>query len=339
MSEFIKPNEVERGFSLIGTPKTLETKNKGFVLIDTPEELRESVLTRIAQINDLITDNINPEEIDRLDSILREPSNISGDVDTVAALFSKYLFNVIDRTDATREELTRNQIFLQYFNQLKDKAPEIINAASYGIFAPTYFRELVSYKNRVGSSRVHKSLLVGALTVNSAQEYLSVIHSAFKNSKSLIIDIDTSTLHRLPESQEMDGMHTSFSDKTFDTVHTNYLLHQLSDPKSRDIKTPNKIPLVEKFFNEVYRLLKPNGELIMVESDFNTIFNSNDPVPFLKEILFNSGFKEVRFMRSEYFLNLSDVARLTRCNSGCATLLETAKTKISNNSLTIITSK
>lgn len=340
MSEFIKPNETERGFSLVGAPQTLETEKKGFVLVDTPEELTVAVSARISQINDLISDNTDPKEMDSLASILREPSNISSDVDNTA-LLSKYLFKRFGRTDATREELVRGQIFLQYFSQIENRYSDTVTASSYGVFAPTYFRELVSYKTRVGDSRVHKSLLVGALTVNSAQEYLSVVHSVFKNSKSLIIDIDASTLHQLPESQEMDGIHTSFSDKTFDTIHTNYLLHQLRDSEGSNIETPNKIPLLESFFKESHRLLKPNGELIMVESDFGNIFdsNSNNPVPILKEILFRSGFKKISFKRAERFLELSDVARLTRCSFGNTELFKTPQTEIYNYALSIVASK
>lgn len=187
-------------------------------------------------------------------------------------LLGKYIlpptkFLDIFTNDATHEEALRlfqerRARFHHYAESILHLAPQ---ALSYGLQAPSYRAALLAYRKETKSGEAHKSLLIGALTIDTVQEYETVVHGVFPEAQTAIIDLEGVETKKGNNFSFASGLSTPFASNTFDTVHTNSILHHLEGALS-DRK--NRIQL----FQEAYRILRPGGMLIMVEANLPWIY-------------------------------------------------------------------
>lgn len=171
-------------------------------------------------------------------------------------LFKKYLGNT-ENVDDFRVFQERGQQFAQLVEARLDLKPQ---SYSYGLFYPNYLRALNQYPDAKTKSD-HTSLLVGALTPDTVQEYASCVKSVFSKAKCLITDIEGVTTTKNSETQFVfgDAQKLPFRSGSIDTLHTNILLLHMEDPTSQNCGNE------QSFFDEAQRVLKPGGQLLLVE--------------------------------------------------------------------------
>ena len=311
-----------------------------FVMLDPDrEELKNSILSRIGQINDLRLKEISEEEIIKLYPFFRRNNPLP---EELLPLYLKYIGGSIDQYTAV-EGITKKEMFCQYVERLglnKIGTDSKETSASYGLFAPSYIEGLLPYQKEVGENYPCQSLLVGARTINSVQEFLAVNHAIFPRSENTVIDINTDCLYGSPDCEERSALKTSYKDNRFDTIQTNYLLVNLISSKNRVQGNPIDRRTFPYFFlKEAFRILKNNGRLIMVEGDFRS---GTERHLFTQEYLLEVGFKKenLQLINAGEFLDLTDVARLTRCSHGNQPLLrEGQSTESKKDALLIIAKK
>ena len=152
------------------------------------------------------------------------------------------------------------------------------SVCTYGLFLPFYLRALLNYKEESSQDQPHRALLVGALAVNTINEFKSTARSVFPNAKINVIDLSGSETCRVKGFCFANGLHLPFSESSFDTIHTNMLFHSKSF-----IRGGGSLQKARKaFFDESVKCLKPGGRLILVEGVFNDSENGEDEVSMLK---------------------------------------------------------
>ncbi|RJQ38514.1 hypothetical protein C4559_01860 [Candidatus Microgenomates bacterium] len=160
------------------------------------------------------------------------------------------------------------------------------NCLSYGLFIPSYIK---MFRADEGDCLKHRSLLVGALSIDSVAEYKATIEKLYPLSNCLTIDIEGKETAKFQGFCFADGLKTPFLKDSFGSVYTNMLLNSLKH--SEETKTLAG----EKFFKEMYRIIKPKGDLLMVEGNLDSIYGPGDPNPILtlRNGLLAAGFAEV----------------------------------------------
>lgn len=274
-----------------------EKLSTGFVLADNPAQLQNKIRNKLSFTTGRFVSGSTIRDISELTEG-RKIGSTSG-----LNLSDEYIQGAPSST------------FQKYQQTIDQYNNKYIHAAiSYGIYLPSYLKELRSYHNEF-SHKQYSALLIGCLTISSAQEFIGAINSVFDHNSTNVIDIQNNDLvGNLPNFQVMNGLNTSFEDKTFETIHTNFLLHQLI--KNKDQK-PNdsfgREKLIEKFFKETFRLLKPNGKLILVEGNLLSILdNTRDPscvLDMFKFYLTKSGFKDILVKAAMQFVQPQDLMR------------------------------
>ncbi len=297
-----------------------DPSKNGFILVDKYFQLVDALKSRATFINDLRPQDIDFVDITTAIKARKEAKEKRPVSQKDSALYEKYLGQDISCvSEKNKEVLSKLYSYLQILNKLKSESSED-SLFSYGIFAPTYLEELINYKNATNNSGDHKSLLIGALTTDTAQEYTGIVKSVFNKAETSIIDIDNH-LKSVPGFQTMNGLETSFQDNIFDTVHTNFLLYQLHNESFENYKkeSEDRDNNFNKFFKEQYRILKPGGKLIMVEgnlyemletTDINLIFKK------LSESISDAGFKNIKIKPPKQFTNSRDLFAFTRSSAG-----------------------
>lgn len=306
-------------------------KDRGFILVDDKKSMLEALELKATFINNQTTPNINFEEIKEL-FCSRSPFN--------GRQADKYLVDAVDenKDNEYKKKSSKGQRFGQIISEIDTSFP--IEWVSYGTFLPTYYKELLKYKNS-NNKDSHDSLLIGALTIDTVVQYQSTVASVFPNAKSLAIDIDSDYLiSEIPTFQKMNGLNTNFKDSSLDSIHTNFLLHQLTN-QSAGINE-NKIDLTKRLFSEIKRLLKPGGKLIMIEGNLGTVFktpNRSFIDESLIQILFSAGFSNIMIKLPEKFDNSQNVERFMRSSSGNTQIIQNEKTIFDKDSIVITANK
>jgi hypothetical protein len=292
-----------------------ESKNTGFIMVDSQDGLQSSIKTTISQIVGLPLSRIDDQEIKSIRAMYDDR-----DFRKYPSLLRKYF-------------LSGNQLLLkQRLCIQSERFFDLISSMSYGLNAPSYFKELSAYKKESPQTNKFKSLFIGCSSIDSAVEFLAVNHSVFNDSENLIIDLNTDQLEKIPEAVEMDGTKTSFSNNYFDTLQTNFLLYQLQSPSY------SKEESILKFFIESFRITKPGGKLIMVEGLLVEGDRKQTDL-LISNLLTETGFKNISIDYAEEFIKSSDVSRLTRSSHGNLALLESVQSQQDNRILLITARK
>lgn len=307
---------------------TIEFKRStdtSFVMVDSDQEISKAIYSRIGQINDINLRVVQQNELSRLYDLFDTGQRIR--TDSEIQLYEKYL-GPLPKDIKSRNFL--EQTFCQHYEQLTNEH----QYKSYGVSAPSYFTELLNYREKHSPEYPCQSLLIGAATINSVQEYLAVNHSVFRKSKNTVIDIDTHHLLGSPDCIQMNAFEMSFADESFDTIQTNYLIgnliHSMSSNQTISQLWPEKSKYYTLLTNGILKALKHGGQLIMVErKDIDSITN----------FMFKAGFKEIRMEQTSEFQNLTDVTKLTRCSHGNFNLLKKSEKIYLTSSSTIIATK
>lgn len=321
MSETIKPNNIERGF----------------ILVDKPNDLIDSIKKRASFINNLNSKDISLSQITDIVEFNMDKYHLSS--------FKKYFGVDFPPLSSQHKEFnSKHQRYGQLLNKLNNDDIEKC-FLSYGIFAPAYIEELFLYKKENEKNEEHKSLLIGALTIDTVQEYLGIVKSVFSNPKSLSIDVDGNYLvNEAQDFQIMNGLQTSFKDNTFDTIHTNFLLHQLCDKNGKD-SDESGVDMYTKFKDlstEAYRILKSKGKIIMVEGNLNKAFKTDNDFFIRNKIISffrGVGFENIKIKPTKTFSNAKDLFSFTRSSSGNYEMINDEKNKVSKSVITITASK
>jgi len=285
-------------------------KNVGENFVLRSEHLSDT--TRLLRLKTSSINNLNPADISfaEIDEMITSLSKNEFNDE----LITKYLGE-----GANPKQDNEVSLKCQRYSQSLYKTGEYLsgqNILFYGRFLPTYYKELLNYK-KINNSDNHDSLLIGAFTEDTALDYQSTVKSIFTKAKSLVIDIEADYLkYKVPDFQIMDGLNTSFQDNSFDTIHTNALLHQLKDVSKNNY---DKFISIEKLFKETYRLLKPGGKIIMVEGDLkdtlSLVINSHIE-NVIKRLLTPIGFSNINVKPAEVFSDSSNIDRFMRNSAG-----------------------
>lgn len=187
--------------------------------------------------------------------------------------------------------------FLSEVLQMVDQQAEAVvdrpmTAFSYGRFYPSYkiFLELQK-KSECAQENTHKSLLIGALTLDTVKEYEQTVKRVHPLAQTFVTDVEGVTTVQRGEFAYGSGLELPYASNSLDSVHTNILLHQLYGSDNRH---PNKRA---SLFAEMLRVLKPRGYLIMVESKFDKVYKNGNIFSageLLKEEIQKAGFCDVR---------------------------------------------
>lgn len=337
MSEKIRPNNIEKRFIVIDPTTQPKEEKKDFILIDQPIDLIDVQEKRLTFVNDMLSQNIN------LDEIKIVVNNLDKDVRCISRndrqLTNKYLReNVL----VPNMDSSKAQRYHQLLNRIENTKPEY-SGLSYGIFMPTYLEELSLYKDKNNQSEDHKSLLIGALTLDTVQEYMGAVKSVFDNAQTLSIDImGGGKINKVEQFQIMNGLDTTFENNHFDTIHTNFLLHMLCDKKGNNDEQVlgDDDSKIKELFSETHRILKTDGKLIMVEGNLEYAFQTHDSYKIkakIYNILRENGYKNIQIKPSKLFTDINDLTRFTRSSAGNSDAVKNTQT--SESTVTITASK
>ncbi|MCW1949164.1 MAG: class I SAM-dependent methyltransferase [Candidatus Shapirobacteria bacterium] len=309
MSEKYSPEVSGQNFILLDPPQ----KRNGFVLVNSQEELKKTILDKVSFITGTPNSDSTITEVVDLIKSLNNPTKCRPEPNMFFKYFDRSI--VQDKPSLFRIAQRYKQTIDRYYDDY------INGSLSYGYFMPSYLEELQIYHKRNPQELCHRSLLVGCLSIDSAQEYIATVSSVFDNSKAEIIDISNRELSKqVPNFQIMDGMDTTFASSTFNTIHTNFLLHQLTDSDNRSHKKlTEKEKHLKKLFAEMYRLLGHGGKLIMVEGNFESILDTEDESTVIKELklaLINAGFKDFHLKPVKKFSNPQDLSKKMQSSPG-----------------------
>lgn len=214
---------------------------------------------------------------------------------------------------SSRFEIEASQTFKQAAELLEDNM-EASCYNSYGLFGPSYEMELREQKKYFDFKNPYRSLLIGTHTTNTAVEYTATIKNIFSQAKTQIIDIDGVDCQNKPGFVFGDGLQIPFQDNTFQSIHTNYLLHMLSSNNNDD-----GVESIKQLFKESFRVLSKNGQLILCEGkleealDIENIYLGIKKIRQLLEIV---GFRNIAFKPALKYVNRQEMNRHFRSTNG-----------------------
>ncbi len=156
----------------------------------------------------------------------------------------------------TREDKERRQWFAQNASAYTGLES---GAMSYGIGLPFYLERLGEVRQRIGSHEDQKSLLLGALTPDTIKEYELALAMTLPKSRAYVTDIEGVLTPKPNQFVYGSGVQLPFADNSFDTIHTNYLLHAF------EAEGVDGLAAYQQLIDEIYRVLKPRGTAILVE--------------------------------------------------------------------------
>lgn len=282
-----------------------QQQSQDFILIDEPSQAEEILSFRASFINGI---DIRYISLDEIGLLTHKNDGYQTSKDQHPELEIKYIKNQSDKITIESMKQSYAQLFDRYLNNGYDRI-------SYGVFIPSYVRELQTFKNNNPSNN-HHSLLIGAFTVDTVQEYQAAVQSVFPDAKSEVIDLNTRHLidSGMINVQTMDGLNTSFASNSFDTIHTNFLLYKLKEGQYNDVWKKKSI---ERLFTETYRLLKPSGKIILVEGNLTEVYDLRRPFDQdLVSILARVGFKDIKTGLAEIFSEPRGLDRFMRSSNG-----------------------
>jgi hypothetical protein len=198
---------------------------KAFILGGEDTSVENYVLDRVAQMSGLGRTDVKQEDLLRL---LIASHTDDRYIENNLALYSKYVGFRIESPNAITKE--RIRLIIERIQRINQYADTFHNrettANSYGTAAPSYIERLKEY-DRDNHHERHKTLLMGALTVDGALEYNAVVKNTIPKASPYIIDLEGQETRTVPGFMLGDGLRLPFANDSFHSLHTNYLLHSL----------------------------------------------------------------------------------------------------------------
>jgi SAM-dependent methyltransferase len=171
---------------------------------------------------------------------------------------------------------------------------------SYGLFMPTYLKELEGTKNSQSNPEEYHTLLAGALTIDTVRECNYATKAVFPQGHLSVIDLKAKQVAQyapaITDFYPGNVLAMPFEAGSFDSVQTNILLDHL-------YPSPD---YVGDFYQEAHRVLKPQGSLIMVEK------MGYSKVQRIGRDLERAGYSEVTVKPAEYYAKRRYVDRAMR---------------------------
>ena len=137
-----------------------------------------------------------------------------------------------------------------------------INFASTLIDWPHYQSMIRQFGTKADGSAA--ALMIGSYSALSSRSFTCLARNEYGANKAIIVD---------PVGGKDKFLHGNFifgsgldlplQSKSMDFVHTNCLIHMLKDPSKPEALLGDNLP---KLFTEINRVLKPGGQLCMVET-------------------------------------------------------------------------
>ena len=198
----------------------------------------------IAVLNNLRLGDVDDEEL-----ALHLDLTIRGEMDPY--IVDKYIGYISDN----REYEEVMNYLVQLSEGLLDRETSF---ASYGLFMIDYLRALKDF-NAIS----HQALLVGAHTPNTIKEFVWAIKHTAPQATPTITDLQGVTTVKMAHSLGCyfpfgNATALPFQRQSLDSVHTNVLLPHIQ--QARSLKDGR-----EGFFKEAFRVLRPEGLLVMAE--------------------------------------------------------------------------
>jgi hypothetical protein len=231
---------------------------------------------RLAAINGVDPKLVDPDEVLKL---LHDLDNGLSKFDVFAL---KYLWN--HPADPHRLKIERTQQFLQRTESWLGVDNRV---NSYGLHIPSY---LPALRETDTGSDVHKAVLVGAFSKDTATEYTAAVASVFPRNDCSIIDLEGIETPHASQARFIrgDGMALASHFSEVDSIHTNALFRT----------AVNQSPLIHAeidnlgtFGEQALKALNPDGKLIMIEANGDLI----------RQALFWAGFRSVEVEPAEAF--------------------------------------
>ncbi len=289
--------------------------------LECPEDFLDSQYrSRIAFLNDMSPSFVESGEVRFLAHAHRHFSA------TEPNLFRKYI----------GEDTPENEQMIHQFGLLSEglsrKDSELL---TYGLHGASYLLGLYKYSAGLGEDHSpKKSLLAGAMTTATINEYTAITDHVFPGSEHHVLDIDTRSIRQVCKSgaarlTEGDCFQMPYIDSSFDIVQSDHLISYISD-SSRN-KSYDEI--CSSYFKNANRVLKPGGALIMVdrimpdkyllEYEMELIEDAimhnkvsrgvakvtNDYLDWFKGRLAGAGFEQVQFRPGYIFRSRRDLDR------------------------------
>jgi len=142
-------------------------------------------------------------------------------------------------------------------------------ASSYGLYMPSYLYALQMQEEQTAKNGPYRSLLVGALSPDTIREYATTVRTIHPDAEIHVIDLEggltRETMPDIVTFHEGDALQLPFPDGYFNSLHTNFLLDMLEDPKGR----PQELKR-QQFLTESFRVLGKGGMLAMIEEDIRS---------------------------------------------------------------------
>lgn len=224
----------------------------------------------------------------------------------------------------------------QEFSQAADAlTPEAISL-SVGISIPSLVPALEGALTRLHTQSPN-ILLAGALTLATAQEFTAVTEHVFDTPRLTIIDpIPTRAAEwngkgTFIQGNFLDG--SAVPSQSQDIVMSDYLLRNLLNPNLQ--RYPQELDAAKAFAHAAHRMLKPGGELVMVDHslahDFVQQYISNPTMRNImnapenifarsywervKQVFHQAGFTNVQISPAVQFDNRQDLTELMLSNN------------------------
>lgn len=278
---------------------------RGFCLVNSPQELKESILQRIGFL--LGITNIDERDFSKYwgahMAIFRgEKPDIS------PSEYSTLINRLEGKPSSRRGLLERHQSLGQAYEELNCNVATIL---SYGLHAPAYLHALQQLANDSNDKGKHRALLVGALTDETAIEFTAINKHVFPDSETYIVDLEGEKTKEIPGFLYANGLRLPFTDGSFSSFQTNALLHMLQS----DYSNTYAISLLLK---EAHRVLRPGGKIIMCETHLDYIFGNSMAVGIrhLKRIISKHGFTKLEVFPASRFRNSQDMHQFFRSSHG-----------------------
>ncbi|HOY14301.1 MAG TPA: hypothetical protein PLY70_14230, partial [Saprospiraceae bacterium] len=268
----------------------------------TPQQIVDMGIKRIAQMLGKPVSEIDQQEVIYLNSALKTTEGYK-----IGHLWEKYRGIGTDADGLGRESL---QIFHQSAELIEGGIPY---SNSYGLYASSYESVLREQRN-TWESLDYRSLLIGAMTMDTALEYTASVRSVFPKAKTNIIDLEGGEIKNAPGFIFADGLYLPFSSDSLSSIQTNYLFHALkSDNKGNSC--------LERIISESWRCLSDKGVLILCEGNFDRIagcenISADMAINKICRVIKKQGFSDIKIRRPSKFLNRREIIRHYRSSGG-----------------------
>jgi len=188
---------------------------------------------------------------------------------------------------------TLQEMQTQCVTSAENGDPDMQASATFGMFEPGYIEAIkgdqlakLATKGRVDS------LLVGAMSYHSADEFGRLCHSLSKSAIPTVLDKSNFSLDQadpsLVRTLHADATQMPLPDKSQDMIFTNLLLPWLS----KEGKLPSG-EIISKVFQEMARVVKDDGMVVMAEMSPTSIPENCDS--WLTILLMEASLKDLGF--------------------------------------------